>query len=177
MLRSVAYCLFLLVPAAIFAAPQPDAPKPSDAQRIVETWFARWNLLDGTPANVEALVELYEPDALHSTAPASHQLGTVTYHGHDGIRKMVQTFMADFEKPAYRMETVTAKEQTARLFNTAQGPWGGPSVAVEFVAVYTARKEGRRLVQPAAAFFQIQGGKIRRLRLYMAAGELTEVEQ
>lgn len=170
-------CMLLLLPAALFAAPpQQESPKPSEARQLVEAWFTRWNALDGTPATTQALVDLYAPDALHSTGPASHQLGTVTFRGHDGIKKMVEGFVAAFENPKYRLEAVTAKEQTAHLFNTVEGPWGGPSVAVEFAAVYTAREDGKRYVCPGAAFFQLENGKIRRLRLYMAAGELTEVE-
>jgi hypothetical protein len=149
---------------------------PSASRKTVETWFALWNRLDGTAAATEAVVELYMPDAIHSTGPASHQLGTVSYRGHDNIRKMVSDFAALFEKPSYRIEAVTAKEQTAQLFNAAAGPWGGPSVAVEFVAVHTSRETGKRVMQPGAAFFQILNGKIRRLRLYMADGEEAEVE-
>jgi ketosteroid isomerase-like protein len=168
--------MLLVSPAAIFAAPSQDSAKPPEARQLVEAWFTRWNALDGTPATTQALVDLYASDALHSTAPASHQLGTVTFRGHDGIRKMVEAFVAAFEKPKYRLEAVTAKEQTAHLFNTVEGPWGGASVAVEFSAVYTAREDGKRYVWPGAAFFQLENGKIRRLRLYMASGEQTEVE-
>lgn len=150
--------------------------QPQDAQQVVATWFARWNALDGTPAATEALVQMYEPDALHSTGPASHQMGTVTYQGHDGIRKMAMNFVAASEKPAFRIEAVTAMEKTAQLFNTVPGPWGGPSVAVEYAAAYTSRQDGKRYYYPGAAFFQIRDGKIRRLRLYMASGELAEVE-
>ena len=151
--------------------------KSLDAQQVVEAWFTRWNALDGTPATTEALVALYEPDALHSTGPGSHQLGTVTYHGHDGIRKMVAAFTELHEAPRFRIEAVTANEKTAQLFNTVPGPWGGPSIAVEYAAAYTSKADGKRYYYPGAAFFQIHNGKIRRLRQYMASGELVEVEQ
>jgi mono/diheme cytochrome c family protein/ketosteroid isomerase-like protein len=150
--------------------------KPLEAQQVVESWFTRWNALDGTPGATEALVQLYEADALHSTGPASHQLGTVTYSGHEGIRKMVAAFTEAHEAPRFRIEAVTANEQTAHLFNTVAGPWGGPSIAVEYAAAYTAKIDGKRYYYPGAAFFQIRNGKIRRLRVYMASGELAEVE-
>jgi ketosteroid isomerase-like protein len=178
-LNALSLCVFLVCSIAVPGAqPQPaqETPSAPDPQKIVETWFTRWNALDSTSDTAQALVDLYTADALHSTGPASHQLGTVTYRGHDGIQKMIAEYVAAFEKPSYRIETVTAKEQTARLFNSATGPWGGPSVAVEFVAAHTSRQDGKRLMYPGAAFFQIQDGKIRRLRIYMSTGELAEVE-
>lgn len=162
--------------AAQSAQPQAKPPESADAQKIVEAWFTRWNALDGTAASAQAIVDLYTPDALHSTGPANHQLGTVTFHGHEGIQKMVGDYVAAYEKPSFRIEAVTAREQTARLFNSANGPWGGPAVAVEFVAAHTSREDGKRLMCPGAAFFQIEKGKIRRLRIYMSTGELVEVE-
>jgi hypothetical protein len=178
MWRSFLSCLLLLASGALFAAPiQKATAGPPGDEQIVRAWFDRLNALDGTPAAEQAFVELYEPDALHTTGPASHQLGTVTYRGHDGIRKMVAGFLAAFDKPAYRIEAVTANETTNQLFNVAKGPWGGASVAVEYSGVHTSRKDGVRWVYPGAAFFQLRGGKIHRLRLYMATGELAEVEK
>jgi hypothetical protein len=56
------------------------------------------------------------------------------------------------------------------------GPWKGPSVAVQLVAAYTERDGGKRWVVPAAAFFQLADGKIRRARIYYSEGEKAEVE-
>jgi mono/diheme cytochrome c family protein len=166
-----------LRPNATTASATATADTPLDAQQLVEAWFTRFNALDGTPATTEALVALYEPDALHSTGPASHQQGTVTFHGHDGLRKMVAAFTEAYEAPRFRIEAVTANEKTAQLFNTIPGPWGGPSIAVEYAAAFTSKADGKRYYYPGAAFFQIRNGKIRRLRQYMASGELVEVEQ
>jgi hypothetical protein len=177
MLKLVTRFTFLLIPAAVVAAlPQQEPSTSAEAQQLVEAWFTRWNALDGTPETTQAVVQLYAGDALHTAGPAVNQLGTATFHGHDGIKTMVESYVAAFEKPSYRISAVTAKEKTALLFNTAAGPWGGSSVAVEFAAVYTSRHEGKRFVCPGAAFFQLENGKIRRLRIYMATGELTEVE-
>lgn len=164
-------------PAGVAAeAARADPTAPLDATRLVETWFERWNALDGTPETEQAFVDLYEADALHTTGPASHQLGTVIYRGHDAIRKLAADFVESFERQTFRIETVTEHEQSTRLFNTASGPWGGPSIAVQFVGAYTSRQDARRYVYPGAAFFQILDGKIHRLRVYMATGELAEVE-
>ena len=66
--------------------------------------------------------------------------------------------------------------QAALLFHTAAGPWGGPSEGVQFAAVYTEKATGKRYVTPGAAFFQVDGGKIRRTRLFLASDERAEVE-
>ena len=44
------------------------------------------------------------------------------------------------------------------------------------MAVYSDRDGGRRWVVPAAGFFQLADGKIRRARIYFADGEKAEVE-
>ena len=69
----------------------------------------------------------------------------------------------------------TAQEKTTSLFHGTQPPWGGDSVAVEFVALYTQRQSRRQFMAPGAAFFQFADGKIRRLRLYISNGETAEV--
>jgi len=48
-------------------------------------------------------------------------------------------------------------------------------VAVQYSAAYTTHQDKRRWMYPGAAFFQIQNGKIRGVRLYMARDELMEV--
>ena len=80
------------------------------------------------------------------------------------------------ERLTYRIETETANEQTAELLHVADGPWKGASIAIQLVAVYSDREGGRRWVVPAAGFFQLADGKIRRARIYYAEGEKAEVE-
>jgi hypothetical protein len=159
------------------SAPVPSAAAPAaENEAVVRAWFDKWNQLDGSPASVDAWIQLYEPDALHTAGPASHQKGTVTFKGHEGLRALAAMTVATIERPAYRLEIETAHEQAAVLFHTAAGPWGGPSVAVQFAAVYTEKATGKRYVTPGAAFFQVQGGKIRRARIYLASDERAEVE-
>ena len=143
---------------------------------MVETWFDRMSALDGTDSSLDALVDLYAADALHITAPESHQLGAVTFAGHENIRKMARDFASRYMALRFRIEVVTAREQSTRLFHRVDGPWGGPSIAVEYVAAFTRRTDEVRFMVPGAAFFQLEEGKIRRLRLYVASGELAPVE-
>jgi hypothetical protein len=158
------------------AAPAPAGDGTAGAESLVRTWFDRWNALDGTDASLDAWVTLYHPDALHTTGPASHQKGTVTFSGHDGLRALARMTLEATERPAYRIEIETAREQSALLFHSAPGPWGGPSVAVQFAAVYTLKETGVRSMTPGAAFFQILDGRIRRARIYLAADERAEIE-
>jgi hypothetical protein len=158
------------------AAPAPPATPASAAEALVRAWFDTWNQLDGSQESVDAWVRLYEADALHTAGPASHQKGTVTFKGHEGLRALAAMTAATIERPAYRLEIETAREQSAVLFHTAEGPWGGPSVAVQFAAVYTEKATGRRYVTPGAAVFQMAGDRIRRARVYLASDERAEVE-
>ncbi len=152
-------------------------PEPSsEGLTVVTAWFERWGALDGTDELLDRFVDLYAPDALHVAGPARHQRGTVTFSGHDAIRKMAFDFTAANERVEFRVETATANEVSRQLVYLVEGPWGGPAVAVEYVAAYTRREDGQRFYYPGAAFFQILDGKIRRARLYMATGELSEVE-
>ena len=149
---------------------------PAGEDEVVSAWFERMNALDGSEESLDALVALYQPDALHITGPESHQLGTVTFAGHDNIRKMARDFAATYESPRFRIEVVTAREQSMSLFHRADGPWGGAGVAVEYVTAYTRREDGARVMVPGAAFFQLVDGKIRRARFYVATGEIAPVE-
>ena len=168
----------VLVMLALASQSAPAAPPAAAAanEALVRTWFDRWNQLDGSQASVDAWIALYESDALHTAGPASHQKGTVTFKGHEGLKALAAMTVATTERPAYRLEIETAHEQSAVLFHTAAGPWGGPSVGVQFAAVSTDKATGKRDGTPGAAFFQVEAGKIRRLRLYLAADERAEVE-
>ena len=155
----------------------PAAPEQMDDQAIVRAWIQRWNALGTDAASaVEDLLTLYAPDALHTTGPSPNQRGTATYRGHDGIRVLAERVRATQVRVSYRIETETANEQTAELLHVAAGPWKGASVGIQLGAVYTERDGGKRWVVPAAAFFQLADGKIRRARVYYAVGEKAEVE-
>ena len=144
--------------------------------QLVRLWFERWNALGSGPGAIDELLSLYEPAALHITGPSADQRGTATYRGAEGLRVLATTVAASREKMTYRIDTETAREETATLFHRTDGPWGGSAVAVQFVAVFTERTTQKRYTQPGAAFFQLAGGKIHRARIYYAEGEKTEVE-
>jgi ketosteroid isomerase-like protein len=89
---------------------------------------------------------------------------------------LAERIAATEDRRAYRLETETARETTAQLFHVTAGPWGGPAVAVQIVAVYTDHASQKRYATPGAAFFQLSDGKIRRARVYLGDGERAEIE-
>src|SRR4029078_11529765 len=101
------------------------------------------------------------PGAAPQTGPAQKQMGTVRFVGHAAIRKMIDDFTRIHTEISFRIETVSANEKQAEILHVGEGPWGDPSVAVQYLAAYTTRKDKRRWMYPGAAFFQIQNGKIR----------------
>ena len=159
------------------AGPPAPTAQPASDEQIVRAWVSRWNALGGdSPSAIDDLLALYAADALHIAGPSPDQRGTATYRGHDGIRVLASRIAATQERLTYRIETETANEQTAELVHVAAGPWKGASIAVQLVAVYSDRDGGRRWVVPAAGFFQLADGKIRRARIYFADSERAEVE-
>ncbi len=166
-------CGFCL-PLGAAQAPAPAGDATPEA--VVRLWIDRWNALDGEPGTLDAFVALYAPDALHIAGPTSDQRGTATYHGHQGVRVMAARVAAGTERRTYRIESETAREATALLFHQATGPWGGPAVAVQIIAAYTDRATQKRYAAPGALFFQLDGGRIRRARVYLGDGERAEVE-
>jgi ketosteroid isomerase-like protein len=154
------------------AAPTKPQPNPED---IVRQWFDSWNKLDGSDAATKRLLELYRPDAFHQTTPNEKQLGEVRFEGQEKIRKMIDDFAKANKEINFRIQAVTANEKAVELIHVTPGPWGGSSVAVQYAAAYTSRKDNRRWTYPGAAFFQIQDGKIRGARFYMARDEIMEV--
>lgn len=154
--------------------PAPAADATSEA--IVKAWIERWNGLSAAPATLDAFVALYADDALHIAGPSPDQRGTATYRGHAGIRTMAARVAAEQDRRTYRIESETARETTALLFHHTAGPWGGPAVAVQIIAVYTDHASQKRSATPGAVFFQLFGGKVRRARVYLGEGERAEVE-
>lgn len=161
----------------LLAASRAAQEEPASGPRVVEDWFEAVNALDGSPESVERLLAFYHPDAQQIQGPTSdRERGTVTFDGTRALETMARRLGERYERIQYRIEVVTANEVSRRLFHRADGPWGGESLAVQFWAAYTRREDGRRFAHPGAAFFQLEGGKIARLRLYAADGERSEVE-
>jgi hypothetical protein len=175
-LRGLAFGVVLtLSPEATAGQAAKEAPRPPE--QIVRQWFEAINRLGSDQAAIDTFVSLYAPTALHITGPTEDQRGTATYRGPEGLRVLAARLAETQDRPAYRIETETAREETVQLFHTAKGPWGDASVGVQFVAVYTDKKSAKRYVVPGAAFFQLTGGQIRRARVYLASDERSEVER
>ena len=164
----------LAVVLLFFAVGVRAQPTPPD--QLVRQWVDRWNAIGTDPKAIDLLIDMYAPDALHITGPSKDQRGTATYRGHDGLRVLLNRIAATEERLTYRIETETAREESTQLMHTTNGPWGGPAVAVQIVAVYTDRQAKKRYAIPGAAFFQLANGKIHRARIYYAEGERAEVE-
>lgn len=164
----------LAFPALALHARQKPREAP-DPQAIVKEWFIRWNALDGSDETASRLLELYLPDASHQTGPSERQSGTATFAGHENIQKMAENFGKRNTAIGFRVEVFTLKEKTASLYHVTETPGGGVSVGVEYVGVYTDRETKKRFIYPGAAFFEIQNGKIRRARFYIAREELAEI--
>ena len=54
--------------------------------------------------------------------------------GHAAIRKMIDDFTRIHTEISFRIETVSANEKHVELLHVGEGPWGGPSVAVQYSA-------------------------------------------
>ncbi|MFN8060951.1 MAG: nuclear transport factor 2 family protein [Vicinamibacterales bacterium] len=159
-----------------WARQAPPAAAAPNLTAIVTEWIDRWNRLDGSPETARRFAELYAADAMHVTGPSPDQRGTATFRGADAIRDMAADYGRTHEKIAFRLEVETANEQAQQLLHLTEGPWHGPALGFQLVAVATERSTGKRYVTPGAAFLQIAGDKIRRARVYFASGERSEVE-
>jgi ketosteroid isomerase-like protein len=148
---------------------------PATAEEIVQEWVTRWTQLDGSDQSAARFAELYLPDGVHETGPSPRQYGLVHFEGHADIRHMAKTFGEANTEVTFRVPLVTANEKDAATFYMSQGPWGGPAVAIEYVSAYTVKKDKKRYMSSGAAFFQIQAGKIRRVRMYAPQQEIMEV--
>jgi hypothetical protein len=171
-----AILLSLLVCGFCVAVPGTLGAQANDAEALVRLWFERWNALTEVPDTHDALAALYAPDALHLAGPSPDQRGTTTFRGPDGVRALAARVGASEVRRTWRIDTETARESTAQLIHVATGPWGGASVAVQLVAVSTDRATGKRYAVPGAAFFQVEGTMLRRVRIYLGDGERAEVE-
>jgi hypothetical protein len=166
----------LLVCGFCVVVPGTGGAQANDAEALVKLWFERWNALSEATATHDALAALYAPDALHLAGPSPDQRGTTTFRGPDGVRALAARVAASETRRTWRIDTDTARESTAQLIHVATGPWGGSSIAVQVVAVYTDRATGKRYAMPGAAFFQVEGATFRRVRIYLVDGERAEVE-
>jgi hypothetical protein len=172
------------------SAPAKDAPVSKDAPKpdaLVEEWFGRLNNLDdwfiandGKEQNekvVDRLLEMFSEDAYLQVGPSENQLGSVTYHGRDAIRKWIDNFSRSFIDLNYRTHFKTKNEQSVKPVLAYDAPWGEKLVAVEITGVYASRRDRTRFWVPGAAFFTFdKEGKVQELRLYMLRDEREETK-
>jgi len=162
-------------------------PENQQSLALAEEFFGRLNALDDwfismdgkeqNKAVVDRFVELFSPDAYCQVGPSKNQLGGVTYHGLEGIRKWADEFSRTYLDLNYRINFKTRREQTAKPVYGFQMPWGDLGLAVEFTAVHTNRTDRKRFWMPGAAFFMFgKEGKILDLRLYLLRDEAEETK-
>jgi hypothetical protein len=172
------------------SAPAKDPVAPKEAlkpEALVEEWFGRLNNLDdwfilpdGKEENekvVDRLLEMFSEDAYLQVGPSENQLGSVTYHGREAIRKWVDNFSRTFLDLNYRTHFKTKNEQSVKPVHVFDAPWGEKMVAVEITGVYASRRDRTRFWVPGAAFFTFdKQGKVQELRLYMLRDEREETK-
>ena len=175
MMKALSFLPVLFLYFSFLILGQESEQGPSRPEDVLREWFERWNALDGSEETTNHLLELYLPNAIHQIPPSEHQIGAVVLEGQDAIQGMIEKFAEAHTDLAFRIEWATANEESRQLFHLAEGPWGGTSVGVQYVGVYTLRENSKRFMYPGAAFFQIREGRFRNARFYIVKDELTEI--
>ncbi len=163
--------------AAAAAAAKVAEDKKQVSIDVVHEWFIRWNALgENTPEAIDRFVELYAEGASHEVGPNERQAsGPVYYRGQNLIRRMASDYASKWMDIAYAIAIQTRKEKSSELIATAEMPWGNTELAVEYLGGQTDRESKKRFMVRASAFFEIQEGKILRVRIYMPREEISEV--
>jgi hypothetical protein len=133
-------------------------------------WVGHQRVCDRGSSRVECA------DALHITGPSSDQPAPRLTGGTTGSacwRRESQRYRSA-SPIASKLRQPTSRPPGSCIWRPARGR--GPRIAVQLVAVYSDREGGQGWVVPAAAFFQLADGKIRRARIYYAEGERAPVE-
>ena len=182
------YILSMLLVFVSLATSQnapPAKPQELAGDQLFNEWLIRLNALDDwfismdgkeQPEQVvNALMELYAPDAVQFVGPNEKQIGLVTLSGLDAIRKWVDNFARTRRQIAWRLASRTLDEKTASLL-VVSAPWGGSSVSAEITVAFTDRYSDRRFQIPGMVLVDFSGdGKIRRVRLYLLKDEAEEI--
>lgn len=154
-----------------------EADAEATARSVAETWFLRLNDLDGSEASREAFLALYAEDALHIQGPSGdYQRGSATYWGREKVGLLVDRLLGEWKDHSIRPEVATAAEVSETVWAEADGPWGGPLIAVQFTIAGTRRDHETRWHIPGAAFFRVRASELVRVRIYLGLGEAAEVE-
>ncbi len=146
-------------------------------RNIAERWFRLLDDLDGSDESRAAFLALYAEDALHIQGPTGdYQRGNASYWGREKVGLLVDRLLGEWQDHSIRPEVATAGEVSETLWAEAEGPWGGPLIAVQFTIAGTRRDDETRWHIPGAAFFRVRGGELVRVRIYLGLGEAAEVE-
>jgi hypothetical protein len=180
-MKKLATAGLLVVFASVLGAQ--DAPKPLNAEPLIQDWLKRLNALadwDGkseTKPLVDRFAELYDPQVLLFTGPNENQLGSVTWSGMEGLRYWADWFAHTYSKSEFRTQAQTQKMKTAQaLVLQTTPPWGGTALSVEITAFYTLRTNQKKFAQPGVLTFVFTPeGKINRTRFYLLSDERFEV--
>ena len=154
-----------------------EAEAEVTGRNIAERWFRLLEDLDGSDESREALLALYSEDALHIQGPTGdYQRGTATYWGREKVGLLLDRLLGEWKDHSIFAEVATAGEVSETVWTEAEGPWGGPLIAVQFTIAGTRRNDETRWHIPGAAFFRVRGGELVRVRIYLGLGEAAEVE-
>jgi SnoaL-like domain len=172
-----AFACVLVCGSAVSQTKPPDPEEFFTRLNALDDWFITMDGKEDNKAVVDRFMELFNPDAYLQVGPSKNQLGGVTYHGVEGIRKWADQFSRSYLDLNYRISFKTREEKTAKPVYTFQMPWGEQGAAVEFTAVYTNRTDRNRFWMPGAAFFMFdKDGKITELRIYMLRDEAEQTK-
>ena len=172
----------LAVSGSAWAAPSgtgaaQEAEAEVTGRGIAERWFRLLDDLDGSDESRAAFLALYAEDALHIQGPTGdYQRGTATYWGREKVGLLVERLLEEWKDHSIRPEVATSGEVSETLWAEAEGPWGGPLIAVQFTIAGTRRDDETRWHIPGAAFFRVRDGELVRVRIYLGLGEAAEVE-
>jgi hypothetical protein len=172
---------FAILGAAWTAPAGTPLPQETESEvtgrSVAERWFRLLDDLDGNPESRSAFLALYAEDALHIQGPSGdYQRGSATYWGREKVGLLVDRLLAEWKDHSIRPEVATAAEVSESVWAEADGPWGGPLIAVQFTIAATRRDEETRWYIPGAAFFRVRGSELVRVRIYLGLGEAAEVE-
>ena len=132
-----------------------EGRRPPRMVRTLERsrWFGRDH--EPSAGTVPARRHPFKSPALPSIRSARYVL-----EGQAAIQGMIEKFAeAHTDLLPSGSSGLPPTEESRQLFHLAEGPWGGTSVGVQYVGVYTLRENSKRFMYPGAAFFQIREGE------------------
>ena len=125
-----AFACMLVCESAVSQTKPPDPEEFFTRLNALDDWFITMDGKEDNKAVVDRFMELFTPDAYLQVGPSKNQLGGVTYHGVEGIRKWADQFSKSYLDLNYRISFKTRDEKTAKPVYSFQMPWGEQGAAV-----------------------------------------------